>query len=100
MSHPQPIYFIKCKNEHHDIMKVSNAPISHSDFQGTIAEVITQEKNTLNRKSIWDIKEDDVRNRVLQGETWNGIKNTFFYVEYEGGQDELVEILRNEGVIE
>lgn len=100
MVHPQPIYFIKRKNEHHDTMQVSNAPISHSDFQGTIAEVITQGKNTLNRKSIWDIKENEIRNRVLQGETWDGIKNTFFYVEYEGGQEELVDKLRNKGLIE
>lgn len=99
MAHPQPIYFIKRKNEHHDTMQVSKAPISHSDFQGTIAEVITQEKNTLNRKSIWDIKEDDVRNRVLQGETWDGIKNTFFYVEYEGAQEELVKELKSNGII-
>ena len=100
LSHPQPIYFIKRNNEHHDTMQVSNAPISHSDFQGTVAEIITQKKNTLNRKSIWDIKEDSVRKRVLQGETWDGIKNTFFYVEYEGAQEELVDQLRNEGIIE
>ena len=81
-------------------LQVSNAPISHSDFQGTVAEIITQKKNTLNRKSIWDIKEDSVRKRVLQGETWDGIKNTFFYVEYEGAQEELVDQLRNEGIIE
>ena len=99
MAHPQPIYFIKRKNEHHDTMQVSKAPISHSDFQGTIAEVITREKNTPNRKSIWDIKEDDVRNRVLQGETWDGIKNTFFYVEYEGAQEELVKELKSNGII-
>lgn len=100
MSHPQPIYFIKQKNEHHDTMQVSNAPISHSDFQGTVAEIITQKKNALNRKSIWDIREDLIRKRVLQGETWDGIKNTFFYVEYEGEQEELVDQLRNEGIIE
>lgn len=100
MSHPQPIYFIKQKNEHHDTMQVSNAPISHSDFQGTVAEIITQKKNTLNRKSIWDIKEDSIRKRILQGETWDGIKNTFFCVEYEGAQEELVDQLRDEGIIE
>ena len=99
LSHPQPIYFIKRNNEHHDTMQVSNAPISHSDFQGTVAEIITQKKNTLKRKSIWDIKEDAIRKRILQGETWDGIKNTFFYVEYEGAQEELVKELKSNGIV-
>ena len=99
MRFPQPIYFVKKKNEHHDVMPVSVAPIAHRDFQGTISEIIGQDSALLGRESIWDFGEDDIRTRTLQGETWNGKKNTFFYVEYEGGEEELVEELRKTGII-
>ena len=46
------------------------------------------------------MREGSDRKRILQGETWERIKNTFFYVEYEGSQEELIDQLRDKGIIE
>lgn len=58
----QPIFFIKHKNESHDEMQVSKAPIDYTELLPTIVEVLGEEHSAYGQ-SIYDIDEDEVRER-------------------------------------
>lgn len=62
-SDPQPIFFIKKQNEHHEELLFNDAPISELDFQATILELIGA-KNNLFGKSIWDWNDTTSRERT------------------------------------
>lgn len=60
----QSIFFIKKANEKHDVMPVSNAPITLDELLPTVSQVITGEYQYLGN-SIYDFAEDEYRERTL-----------------------------------
>lgn len=99
LSNPQPIFFVKKKGEHHAERQYSMAPISHGDFQATMLELIGNKDDSFG-PSIWDIKENEARTRILEGQFpgWN--KNEYYNVEYTGNQDDLKAIFIEKGMAE
>ena len=82
-AHPQSIFFIKEVNERHTEMKVTNAPITLNELAATIAKITTGESNYLG-KTIYDFKEDELRERTLYIRTWD---DTLPYVKRWDGSN-------------
>lgn len=91
-SDPQPIFFIKRPGECSDKVRISNAPISEGDFQGTIMELIgvdTEEFGT----SIFDWKDNETRERTVY---FNNSENTYYGYTYYKDREELLEKYQRE----
>lgn len=61
---PQPIFFIKNKNETHDSMVINSAPISYDDYRATIINLSGIDSNEFGT-SIFDWSEGQQRERQL-----------------------------------
>ncbi len=106
----QVIYFIKEKGAKKEKMAVTNAPISHLDFEGTILTNAGLEnvKKQNNLTSIYDFEEDDERERSVMrnfvdsqykkvpkhNSTTFGTHNVMYEYTYEGDLKDLRKQIR------
>lgn len=89
-SDPQPIFFIKKAGENNDVYRVSKAPISEADFQGTIMELIGVDTEEFG-PSIFDWKENENRERTLY---LFDSENKYLGYTYYTDREELLEKLK------
>lgn len=66
----QPIFFFKGKNERHDVMQRSDAPITYDEFVPTVLEMVGVDYTAFGR-SIHDVGEDEVRERLFIDRAWD-----------------------------
>ena len=88
---PQPILFIKQKNEKHDELVVNSAPVSHDDFRPTIISLIGEDYSEFG-PSYFDWKEGDTR--VRKDYFSIGDKQMSIF-SYSTDESELVEHMKN-----
>ena len=87
---PQPIFFIKLPNEHHDKMQINSAPISYDDFQATILVLAGLDYEGYGT-TIFDWNSDDIRKREL----WYPVDGFNIY-EYSGNRDDIIKKMKDE----
>ena len=84
---PQPLFLIKQQGEHHEVMQVNSAPISHDDYLATIlaaADIDADGAGT----SIFDWEADDERLRKV----WYPYSDSeIICYEYQGDRNSLCE---------
>ena len=61
----QPMFLIKRAGEMHDEMQVTNAPVSHKEFQSTLLYCAGVDKDQLPSWTIYDFEEDEDRERTV-----------------------------------
>jgi len=88
---PQPIFFIKQKNQKQNEIIINSAPISHDDFLPTILDVIDKEYTEYGT-SIFDWNEGD--KRVREDCFSLGDKEMYVF-SYSTDETELVEHMKN-----
>jgi len=66
---PSSVFLIKQAGEQRDYMGISQAPISHTDFWPTLAYIMRLNNLDLGR-SVFDIPEDEERERTLTSWLW------------------------------
>lgn len=88
----QPILFVKRPYENHEMMNISEAPVSSMDFQATILYLcgINSESES---KTIFDIPEDEMRERVLWTTGINGIDD-YIVISYKGNRNDLFNLIK------
>lgn len=99
MIHPQPIFFVKTKNERHGDMEFSDAPIRHRDLQASLVEVIDSNDKSFG-ESIWDIKEGTSRLRTIEGQDSGFENRKYFKIEYNGDEASALDTMREIGMID
>ena len=87
---PQPIFFVKLPNEHHDNMQINSAPISYDDFQATILDMAGLDYEGYGT-TIFDWDSDDIRKREL----WYPVDGFNVY-EYSGNRDDIIKKIKDE----
>ena len=90
---PQPIFFIKRANEHHEEIQINSAPISYDEFQATILCLAGLEYGDYG-KTIFDWKDGEVRERK-----WWTPEDGYNVYTYTGDRDDLVDKMKNEEYI-
>ena len=108
-AHPQSIFFIKEANERHSEMNITNAPITLNELGPTIAKITTGESEYFG-KTIYDFKEDELRERTLYIRCWddnlpyvkrwdggdNAGSNAYRLYTYTGNLDDYIELYWND----
>lgn len=109
---PQMIFFIKEKNETHDTMQETSAPITLNELVPTIVETLGMDYSEFG-SSIHDFSDGELRERTVYIRDFdeskppvpcydglrNGKVNAYRVYTYTGGEDEFVNALYGDDII-
>lgn len=99
-----PVFMIKKAGDNKDGMKITNAPVYHTDFLSTYlvsAGIYSDEDKDIYGPSVFDLKEDQIRERIWFDHTYDGSYpnpdnaacNVYYAYKYAGDDLTLKELV-------
>lgn len=99
--YPQVTYLIKLPHSTQMEMSVTNAPITHDDFQATILDILGENYDAYGT-SIFDWSDNEIRKREVWIPTenmWGGGYGGFVIYSYEGDRYDLINQKEEDAVL-
>lgn len=93
-----PMLMVKAPKEKHNEIEVSSAPVYHTDFLKTILVcegLYKDEDGDRFGKSIFDIKEGDIRERIWYNREFQTYYGYYYEYRYTGDTDTLEDMVNN-----